>query len=55
MQNASNEDSRIGPTSEDNARCQALLNECDCHLTNTPQGKIACGLARAPVITDGGS
>jgi hypothetical protein len=52
-QNVANEDSRIGPTDSDNAFCTTLLNPpadggigCDCHLINTTQGKIACGLAR---------
>jgi hypothetical protein len=45
-QNVANEDGRIGPTSQDNATCAQLIPNCDCHLVNTPQGKVACGLAR---------
>jgi putative hemolysin len=52
-QNVANEDSRIGPTASDNAFCLSLLHPadgglgCDCHLINTTQGKMACGLSRS--------
>jgi hypothetical protein len=48
LQRAANEDSRIGATSADEARCSTLLQTCDCHITNTVQGKVNCGLARQP-------
>ena len=40
------EETRIGPTSADEAACAKHLNECDCHQIDTPEGKVACGLAR---------
>lgn len=46
LQRVSSEDSRIGPTPEDDATCGALLDSCDCHLIGTAEGKKACGLAR---------
>jgi hypothetical protein len=53
-QNVANEDSRLSPSASDNAFCTTLLTRppdsgvgCDCHLINTTQGKIACGLARS--------
>jgi hypothetical protein len=33
-------------TAEDEARCQALLEDCDCRNLQTAEGKRACGLAR---------
>lgn len=34
------------PTAEDLAVCDALLETCQCGITNTAEGKQACGLAR---------
>jgi len=51
-QQISSQESRFGASSADNALCGQLLNQCDCHTVGTPQGKVACGLARAP---DGGT
>lgn len=34
------------PTAEQNAYCEAQLEQCDCRLIDTPEGKRACGLAR---------
>lgn len=48
LQKAANEDSRIGPTAADQATCKRLIPTCDCHTIGTPQGKVACGLAREP-------
>ncbi len=48
LQRAAQEDGRIPGTAADEARCSALLNTCDCHTTNTVQGKVNCGLARPP-------
>lgn len=47
-QRVAQEDSRIAPTAEDEARCKDLLPICDCHTISTPEGKRACGLARYP-------
>jgi hypothetical protein len=47
-QRVAQEDSRISPTAEDEARCRELLPICDCHTISTPEGKRACGLARYP-------
>jgi len=32
--------------------CASLYDGCDCHTVNTPQGRVACGIARPP--PDGG-
>ncbi|MFZ5439391.1 MAG: hypothetical protein ACOZQL_05245 [Myxococcota bacterium] len=39
------------PTAESEARCEALLTECDCRLVDTPAGKEKCGFAEP---SDGG-
>jgi hypothetical protein len=33
-------------TDADNQACAALIDQCECHELNTPQGKEKCGLAR---------
>lgn len=33
------------PTPEDEDRCAALIDQCDCRLIDTPQGKMRCGIA----------
>ncbi len=45
---AANEESRVGTKPADEVRCGALLNGCDCHTIDTPEGKRSCGLARSP-------
>ena len=42
----SSQNSSVAPTGEDEARCEALLETCQCGTTSTPEGKQACGLAR---------
>jgi hypothetical protein len=32
------------PTDEDDETCKALIDGCDCHLLDTPEGKKACGI-----------
>ena len=49
---AATEQGRVGTTDADEAVCASLYDGCDCHTINTPQGKVACGLARPP--PDGG-
>jgi len=48
LQRVASEDTRIGPKPEDEAVCAGLLSGCDCHQIDTPEGKVACGLARSP-------
>jgi hypothetical protein len=45
---ASNEQSLVTITTDDEERCSALIDQCDCHSLDTPEGKLACGLARDP-------
>lgn len=52
IQVAATEQGRIGTTASDEALCASLYAGCDCHTVNTPEGKVACGLARPP--PDGG-
>ncbi len=40
-----NRESNNPPTEEDEARCEALIDECDCNLIDTPEGKRHCGFA----------
>jgi len=46
LQRAANEEGRIAVQPEDEVRCESLLESCDCRLTDTPEGKQRCGLAR---------
>lgn len=46
LQRAASEESRIAVQPEDEARCEGLLESCDCRLVDTPEGKQRCGLAR---------
>lgn len=46
LQRASDGESRVGPTAEQEATCEALLPKCDCELVDTEEGKRNCGLAR---------
>lgn len=45
-QNVANEDGTVQPSADAQVLCQQLYSNCDCHLVNTPQGKVICGLAR---------
>ena len=51
VRRAANDQALIEPTSEDEATCEALLNEqdpakqCTCENYQTDEGKRACGLA----------
>jgi hypothetical protein len=52
IRRASNDEALVQPTSEDEAVCEARLNEpeedkqCTCDNYQTDKGKVACGLAR---------
>lgn len=46
--NSYNEGGEGQPTAEDLAVCDALLETCQCGVTDTAEGKEACGLARRP-------
>ncbi len=48
LQKVSSAEGNAVVTSEDNNRCAALVNSCDCRLIDTAQGKINCGLAWDP-------
>jgi len=45
---ANKETSSIVITAEDEANCEALLDQCDCRLIDTPAGKQRCGFAVSP-------
>lgn len=49
---ASQQDSTFGvgagATAEDEERCEALLEGCDCRLLDTQAGKERCGIAFGP-------
>jgi hypothetical protein len=46
LSRAATEAGNINVTSEDNQLCGQLMNVCDCHVINTYEGKVNCGLAR---------
>lgn len=46
LQRVSSEEARVGTTPQDEEVCGQLLDSCDCHTIDTPEGKKACGLAR---------
>jgi hypothetical protein len=48
LQRVASEDQRVAPNPEQEATCASLLQSCDCHQIDTPEGKVACGLARPP-------
>ena len=50
LQQAANKESNasVPVTAEDEATCEALLDECDCRLIDTPSGKQRCGFAVSP-------
>jgi len=45
-QRAGDKERLYPPTDAENAQCKILLANCNCKLLDTPEGKIACGLAR---------
>ncbi|MGQ0505608.1 MAG: hypothetical protein ACT4TC_09835 [Myxococcaceae bacterium] len=45
LRSASNDEGRVSVSDEANAQCAQLLPGCDCRAVNTPEGKVACGLA----------
>jgi len=50
---ASQDESSYPPDAEQDQTCGALLEQCDCRLIDTPEGRVRCGLSRPPL--DGGS
>lgn len=46
LQRVANEQARFEPTPDEEAVCEARLEQCDCHTIDTEAGKLACGLAR---------
>ncbi len=44
---ASAQKAQLTLTSGDEDRCAKLLDRCDCHALDTPEGKVSCGQARA--------
>jgi len=46
LRNASDEESRVEPTPEDETICEAKIANCDCKKIETPEGKRECGIAR---------
>lgn len=40
-----NRENQNPPTPVDEERCEALIDQCDCRLIDTPQGKVRCGIA----------
>jgi hypothetical protein len=52
---AADNDGKYPPTTSDDETCAALLDTCDCHLTDTPEGKVRCGIARPLEGSDAGT
>lgn len=52
LQRVANVESLFPPTAADEATCEGLLEQCDCRLIDTPEGKERCGFAR--LAPDGG-
>ncbi len=48
LQRAATNESTFVPTAGDNQRCAELVEQCDCRLIDTPEGKRKCGFARRP-------
>ena len=46
LQRAATNESTFVPTAGDNQRCAELVEQCDCRLIDTPEGKRKCGFAR---------
>jgi hypothetical protein len=54
LQSAASKEALSAPSEGDEAVCQALFEQCDCRLVDTPVGKIRCGLARPVDGVDAG-
>lgn len=48
LQRAATNESTFVPSAVDNQRCAELVEQCDCRLVDTPEGKQKCGFARRP-------
>ena len=48
LRTASTNESNNPPTAEDEDVCAGLLEQCDCRLIDTPEGKVKCGLSWGP-------
>lgn len=48
LQRAASAEGVASVTAADNEACAALVQECDCRLVDTPEGKKKCGFARLP-------
>jgi hypothetical protein len=46
LQRAATSESTWVPTEGQNQRCAELVNQCNCRLVDTPEGKQKCGFAR---------
>ena len=46
LQGVSTRSSGAVLTAEDEATCEALIDQCDCNNIETAEGKRACGMAR---------
>ncbi len=46
IRQASNENSTVNPSPEEEQVCAALVDKCDCTQLGTAEGKRACGMAR---------
>ena len=46
LQRAATQENNVAPTAGDNQRCAELVEQCDCRLIDTPEGKRKCGFAR---------
>ncbi len=42
------EEANINLSDSDEDRCDDLLDKCKCGALDTPEGRVACGLAREP-------
>ena len=45
---ANTQKAQVSISSKQEALCAQLYNVCDCHVLDTPQGRINCGQARDP-------
>lgn len=55
---AASQEGQNPPNYADEDRCRAIIysGKCDCHLLDTTEGKIRCGLARDPnAVSDAGN
>ena len=51
---AGNSEGAFPPSADNETFCKSHLSTCDCRLIATPNGKIACGLAKDPDSADAG-